>query len=151
MTHDTLTLPHPLPKTVWASLFDPTIMRQALVDSFKKLAPQYQWRNPVMFVVYLGSLLTTILYVQALTGKGEAPPGFILAVTLWLSERKGAHFIKIPALWPLCPGPATGLDLTSLPGHSFNRIHEPGVAQGLTLAQRQADIRYGLGVDLVAK
>jgi len=84
MTHETLTLPHPLPKTVWASLFDPTILRQALVDSFKKLAPQYQWRNPVMFVVYLGSLLTTVLYVQALIGKGEAPPSFILAVTLWL-------------------------------------------------------------------
>jgi potassium-transporting ATPase ATP-binding subunit len=60
------------------------ILRQALVESFVKLLPQYQWRNPVMFVVYVGSFLTTILWVQALGGKGEAPAGFILAVTLWL-------------------------------------------------------------------
>ena len=37
-----------------------------------------------MFVVYIGSILTTILWMQALAGKGEAPAGFILAVTLWL-------------------------------------------------------------------
>jgi K+-transporting ATPase ATPase B chain len=37
-----------------------------------------------MFVVYVGSILTTILYFQALGGKGEAPAGFILAVSLWL-------------------------------------------------------------------
>ena len=61
-----------------------SIFRQALSDSFVKLLPQYQWRNPVMFVVYIGSILTTILWVQALAGKGEAPAGFILAVTLWL-------------------------------------------------------------------
>ena len=60
------------------------IFRAALRDSFVKLLPQYQWRNPVMFVVYIGSFLTTILWVQALGGHGEAPAGFILAVTLWL-------------------------------------------------------------------
>jgi K+-transporting ATPase ATPase B chain len=41
-------------------------------------------RNPVMFVVYVGSFLTTGLWIQALAGAGEASPGFILAVTLWL-------------------------------------------------------------------
>jgi K+-transporting ATPase ATPase B chain len=61
-----------------------SILREALVDSFVKLLPQHQWRNPVMFVVYIGSILTTILYVQALGGHGEAPAGFILAVTIWL-------------------------------------------------------------------
>ena len=59
-------------------------MKTALVDSFRRLTPRYQWRNPVMFVVYIGSILTTILWLQALAGKGEAPAGFILAVTLWL-------------------------------------------------------------------
>ena len=59
-------------------------MKTALIDSFRRLTPRYQWRNPVMFVVYIGSILTTILWIQALTGKGEAPAGFILAVTLWL-------------------------------------------------------------------
>src|SRR6202051_339822 len=62
----------------------PDTMKKALVDSFRRLTPRYQWRNPVMFVVYIGSILPTILWVQALTGKGEAPAGFILAVTLWL-------------------------------------------------------------------
>ncbi len=62
----------------------PDLMKTALLDSFRRLTPRYQWRNPVMFVVYIGSILTTILWIQALGGKGEAPAGFILAVTLWL-------------------------------------------------------------------
>ncbi len=62
----------------------PDLMKQALIDSFRRLTPRYQWRNPVMFVVYIGSILTTILWLQALLGKGEAPAGFILAITLWL-------------------------------------------------------------------
>jgi len=69
-----------LPRT----LVTKSIFQQALADSFVKLLPQYQWRNPVMFVVYIGSILTSILYFQALGGKGEAPAGFILAVSLWL-------------------------------------------------------------------
>jgi len=60
------------------------ILQQALAQSFVKLLPQHQWRNPVMFVVYLGSILTTILWLDALGGHGEAPAGFILAVTIWL-------------------------------------------------------------------
>src|ERR1700693_361381 len=60
------------------------ILRDALIESFAKLLPQQQWKNPVMFVVYVGSILTTVLWFQALGGKGEAPAGFILAVTLWL-------------------------------------------------------------------
>src|ERR1700716_2772374 len=60
------------------------ILRDALIESFAKLLPQQQWKNPVMFVVYVGSILTTVLWLQALGGKGEAPAGFILAVTLWL-------------------------------------------------------------------
>src|SRR5258706_8568844 len=65
-------------------LFEPAIIRQAVVDSFRKLTPQRQVRNPVMFVVYAGSILTTLLWVQALIGKGEAPAGFILAISVWL-------------------------------------------------------------------
>ena len=69
-----------LPRT----LVTKSIFQQALIDTVVKLLPQHQWRNPVMFVVYVGSILTTILYVQALGGQGEAPAGFILAVALWL-------------------------------------------------------------------
>ena len=66
------------------SMFDPALVRPAVVDAFKKLDPRVQWRNPVMFVVYVGSLLTTVLWAQALGGNGEAPAGFILAIALWL-------------------------------------------------------------------
>src|SRR5579859_6526886 len=53
-------------------LFDAPIVRRAIVDSFKKLDPRHQARNPVMFVVEVGSVFTTCLWVQALVGKGEA-------------------------------------------------------------------------------
>src|SRR6195952_839716 len=66
------------------SLFDPALVTPAIASAFRKLSPGVQWRNPVMFVVYVGSIVTTILWVQALSGQGEAPAGFILAVALWL-------------------------------------------------------------------
>ena len=66
------------------NLFDRALLGQASVDAFIKLAPQVQWRNPVMFVVYAGSILTTILFFQSLAGGGEAPSGFILTISLWL-------------------------------------------------------------------
>jgi len=66
------------------TLYDPALMREAAWESFKRLTPRYQLRNPVMFVVWLGSLLTTGLFIQALVGQGEAPAGFILAISLWL-------------------------------------------------------------------
>lgn len=66
------------------SMFDPALVRPAIVESFKKLTPRTQFRNPVMFCVYVGSVLTTILWIAALAGQAEAPAGFILAVTLWL-------------------------------------------------------------------
>jgi K+-transporting ATPase ATPase B chain len=65
-------------------LFDPQIVRRALLESVRKLHPRHQIRNPVMFVVAVGSVLTTVLLFQALFGKGEAPVWFILAVSLWL-------------------------------------------------------------------
>jgi K+-transporting ATPase ATPase B chain len=66
------------------AMFDPVLVKPAIVDSFRKLNPATQWRNPVMFVVYVGSILTTVLWGQALAGQGEASAGFILAVALWL-------------------------------------------------------------------
>lgn len=66
------------------SMFDPKLIKPAIISSFIKLSPQTQWRNPVMFVVYIGSILTTLLFLQALLSRGEAPTGFILLVTIWL-------------------------------------------------------------------
>ncbi|HSS82505.1 MAG TPA: potassium-transporting ATPase subunit B, partial [Reyranella sp.] len=66
------------------SLFDRSLLVPAVRDALGKLDPRVQWRNPVMFVVYVGSILTTILWVQALTGAGEAPGWFIFNIALWL-------------------------------------------------------------------
>jgi K+-transporting ATPase ATPase B chain len=66
------------------TLFDPKLAKPAIRESFVKLDPRVQWRNPVMFVVYVGSIITTLLFFQSLAGKGEAPRGFILAIALWL-------------------------------------------------------------------
>ncbi|WP_425495887.1 potassium-transporting ATPase subunit KdpB [Paraburkholderia bonniea] len=70
--------------TAKPQMFDLALMRPALVDAFKKLTPRTQLRNPVMFCVYAGSVLTTVLWCAALAGQAEAPAGFILVVTLWL-------------------------------------------------------------------
>jgi high-affinity K+ transport system ATPase subunit B len=66
------------------TLFDPKLVKPAIRDSFVKLDPRVQWRNPVMFVVYVGSIITSMLFIQALAGKGEASAWFILAIALWL-------------------------------------------------------------------
>ncbi|MBS0353751.1 MAG: potassium-transporting ATPase subunit KdpB [Proteobacteria bacterium] len=66
------------------TLFDPALALPAVGEAFRKLNPAVQWHNPVMFVVYVGSILTTLLAAQALVGDGEAPAGFIVAVALWL-------------------------------------------------------------------
>ncbi|GAA4021508.1 potassium-transporting ATPase subunit KdpB [Actimicrobium antarcticum] len=61
------------------SLLDPALLRPAIAASFTKLSPRVQWRNPVMFVVYLGSIATTLLGLQA-----QADAGFIFAISAWL-------------------------------------------------------------------
>jgi K+-transporting ATPase ATPase B chain len=67
------------------SLFEPAIVKKALWDSFRKLNPVHQIKNPVMFVVEIGSILTTLLFFHAvLTGNGEASPSFILQISVWL-------------------------------------------------------------------
>ena len=71
-------------KTKARPIFDLPIVRRAAVDSLGKLDPRHQIRNPVMFVVEVGSVLTTLLFLQAVVGQGEAPAGFIFAVSAWL-------------------------------------------------------------------
>jgi K+-transporting ATPase ATPase B chain len=62
------------------------IVRGAVVDAFRKLDPRLQIRNPVMFVVFVGSVFTTVIGIGSLFGKfrSEGPTGFILAVAVWL-------------------------------------------------------------------
>jgi K+-transporting ATPase ATPase B chain len=71
-------------RTAARSMFDPALVKPAIVDAFRKLGPRTQLRNPVMFCVYVGSILTTVLFIAALAGQAEAPAGFILAIALWL-------------------------------------------------------------------
>ena len=66
------------------AMFDSTLVGPAILSSFQKLNPAVQWRNPVMFVVYVGCWLTTALWLQALFGQEEAPAGFIFAIGVWL-------------------------------------------------------------------
>jgi K+-transporting ATPase ATPase B chain len=60
------------------------IYRQAIIDAFVKLNPRWMVRNPVMFVTEVGSVLTTVLWVQALLSHGEAKAYFVGGVALWL-------------------------------------------------------------------
>ncbi len=69
-----------------AALITRQIVRNALLESFRKLDPRVQFRNPVMFVVFIGSILTTIIGIGAALGRiqGEGSTGFILHVSIWL-------------------------------------------------------------------
>jgi len=72
-------------KTQARPLFETAIVTRAVADSLRKLSPRRMIRNPVMFVVEVGSAFTTLLGVHALlTERGEAPAGFILGVSAWL-------------------------------------------------------------------
>jgi K+-transporting ATPase ATPase B chain len=66
------------------TLMDPKLVKPAVWAAFTKLDPRVQWRNPVMFVVYIGSIVTTLLGLQALQGTVGDSAGFILSVAVWL-------------------------------------------------------------------
>ena len=68
------------------SLFDPEIVRPAVWESFRKLAPQHVIKNPVMFVVEIGSVLTTLILLRDLVAPtaGSQPLWFTFNVSFWL-------------------------------------------------------------------
>ncbi|MGB7588705.1 MAG: potassium-transporting ATPase subunit KdpB [Solirubrobacterales bacterium] len=71
------------------SLFDPEILRPALLESLRKLDPRVQARNPVMFVVEIGAVITTVAWlIMVFGGKplggGHEPSWFTFTVSLWL-------------------------------------------------------------------
>lgn len=66
------------------SLLDAALLRQALAAAFIKLNPATQWRNPVMFIVWLGSVLTTLLALLMATGYMAGNAAFSAAISLWL-------------------------------------------------------------------
>ncbi len=66
------------------ALLSPQIVRRAMVDAVKKLHPRTEVRNPVMFVVFIGSLLTTYLFVRDLPTASAADSVFTGLVAIWL-------------------------------------------------------------------
>src|SRR5512136_431443 len=66
------------------SIFNPRIMKPALIDSFKKLDPRILWRNPVMFCVEIASAITLVTFAISLAGTGQEPAWFTGLVSLWL-------------------------------------------------------------------
>src|SRR6185437_11201427 len=67
------------------SIFDPAITRRAAGDSFRKLDPRVQLRNPVMFVVLVGAVLTTVEFARSLVdGSLSGDRGFTLLIAIWL-------------------------------------------------------------------
>ncbi|MBF0517043.1 MAG: HAD-IC family P-type ATPase, partial [Nitrospirae bacterium] len=70
--------------SVKQNLFNWRLIVRASVDSLVKLNPLYQVRKPVMFVVEIGSILTTLLFIYSTIKPSEDPPAFILGVSLWL-------------------------------------------------------------------
>jgi len=69
-------------KAIWEA----QLVRRAVIDSFKKLNPRTIWKNPVMFVVEVGSVLTTLQLIRGLVVPvpGVTDTGFELQITLWL-------------------------------------------------------------------
>jgi len=67
-----------------AKLLNGPLLKRALLDALRKLDPLHQLRNPVMFVVWVCSAFVTLLWIHSLGGHGEARPGFILQIALWL-------------------------------------------------------------------
>src|SRR5579864_3014170 len=66
------------------SLFEPAIVRRAILDSFTKLNPRTQARNPVMFVVLVGSVWTTVLFFRDVSHASSADNVFVGLVAIWL-------------------------------------------------------------------
>jgi len=66
------------------ALFEPALVKTALIDAVKKLDPRVQWRNPVMFVVYIGSALTTVIWLAILAGQTTGSAYFTGSIALWL-------------------------------------------------------------------
>ncbi|GEQ74536.1 potassium-transporting ATPase ATP-binding subunit [Comamonas testosteroni] len=70
--------------TAGRSLLDARLVKSALWDAVRKLSPRTQWANPVMFVVYLGAILSSLLWWRSLMEPGSENSGFVLAIALWL-------------------------------------------------------------------
>jgi len=75
-------MPRPRKRRRQSSLYDPAILVPAIGDSFKKLDPRWMARNPVMFVVEVGAVMTTYVFFTGFFNHGQQ--GFVGQICLWL-------------------------------------------------------------------
>lgn len=66
------------------ALFEPALVRTAIIDAVKKLDPRIQWRNPVIFLVFIGSVLTSAIWLSILSGHSTGDAAFTGNIALWL-------------------------------------------------------------------
>jgi K+-transporting ATPase ATPase B chain len=85
-------------KPVAKGIFDPALLWGAFKDSFKKLDPRALWRNPVMFAVEMGSVITTLNFLRSLLAGSEEPAWFSGLVSLWPGPSLYAR--PAPRSWP---------------------------------------------------
>jgi K+-transporting ATPase ATPase B chain len=124
------------------ALLDPRLLGPALLETFKKLDPRTQVRNPVMFIVYAGTLVTALLLAQALAGHGEAPTSFILSITIWLAFTVlFANFAEALAEGRSRAQASTLRDMRQLV--MANKLTDPNLASRATIQVQSADLRKG--------
>jgi hypothetical protein len=100
-------------------LFEGPIVRRAMLDAVKKLDPRLLIKNPVMFVVEIGSAFTTALFLHALTGEGDAPAGSLVKV---LIERATPNQLQGKQVAVLQPPTVVPPPSEALPGVSLDRF-----------------------------
>jgi potassium-transporting ATPase ATP-binding subunit len=124
------------------ALFDRQLLGPALIETFKKLDPRTQVRNPVMFIVYVGTIVTALLLVQALGGHGEAPPSFILSITIWLAFTVlFANFAEALAEGRSRAQASALRDMRQLV--MANKLTDPSLASRATTKVASGDLRKG--------
>src|ERR1700691_1888261 len=124
------------------ALFDRQLLGPALIETFKKLDPRTQVRNPVMFIVYVGTIVTALLLVQALVGRGEAPPSFILSITIWLAfTLLLANFAEALAEGRSRAQASALRDMRQLV--MANKLTDPSLASRATTKVASGDLRKG--------
>ncbi len=120
------------------SMFDPAIMRRAVGDSFVKLNPRQMMRNPVMFIVEVGSVLTTVLFFQKLPSASSSDSVFtgLVAAWLWFTVLF-ANFAEAVAEGR---GKAQADTLRKTRSETVARVRQP---DGTTVEKSSSDLQVG--------
>ncbi|MFN8497154.1 MAG: potassium-transporting ATPase subunit KdpB [Anaerolineae bacterium] len=142
-------------RTNKVSLFEPTILRGAIKDSFVKLNPRTEARNPVMFVVEIVAVVTTVLWIEELARPSGQNPWFIFQIALWLwftvlfanfaeamAEGRGkaqADSLRKTKTHTIAKR------LTSLDGFNFDTVPAPNLRKGDLVLVEAGDVIPGDG------